>query len=777
MNNHFDKKKFLFVSNQSLSGDVAWQIKKEGHDVKVFVEREEDSEVYDGILDKVDSWLDNVDWADVIVFDDTGFGEVAEKLRKKGKLVVGGSVYTDKLEEDRGFGQQELGKVGVNTLKTEHFYDFNEAIDFLKNNPGRYVFKPCGSIASADKDLLFIGAEEDGLDLIEVLEHNKKAWGKKIKLFQLQKFASGVEIAVGGFFNGKDFIYPINVNFEHKRLFPGDIGPLTGEMGCYDYKTEVLTDNGWKFFKDLDVNDKICTLNPENGNIEFNKPELIVSFNHHKELIQIENNTLDICVTPDHNMWVCSQADARTGKNNFRFVKARDMEYQSLIKRTGTWNGIEQQYFILPSSVAGHYNGRQEVQHLYPEIKIVMDDWLAFLGIYLAEGSVSRNQINIAQKVSEKTALMWELLKKLPFNFRVSGNSFYTYNKQLADYLRNLGNAPEKFVPSFIKNLSKRQIALFLKYYCLGDGTMMKNNYRIFYTSSKKLADDVQELLLKIGRVGTIKQRVGRGKIWIVNHFANGDRIQYEVHERVRKLDSWVDKRDISRIKYEVEVYCATVKNHIMYVRRNGKPYWCGNTSMYWDDSSHPVFQQTLFRMKEALAKSGYVGYIDINCIANSKGVFPLEFTSRFGYPCISIQMEGIQTPIGEFLYRLAKGESFELKTKKGFQLGVVVAIPPFPFDDKKLSQTYKDSSIIFRKPNLDGIHIGDVKIVDNDWHIAGDSGYALVVTGSGSTMEEARKMAYNRINNIILMNMIYRTDIGTRWAEDSDKLQTWGFF
>ena len=36
---------------------------------------------------------------------------------------------------------------------------------------------------------------------------------------------------MGAFFNGKNFIYPININFEHKKLFPGDFGPATGEMG------------------------------------------------------------------------------------------------------------------------------------------------------------------------------------------------------------------------------------------------------------------------------------------------------------------------------------------------------------------------------------------------------------------------------------------------------------------------------------------------------------------------------------------------------------------
>ena len=98
-------KKFLFVSYESLSGDLAWQVKKEGHDVKVFIKKDTDKDVYDGFLEKVDDWGQWKDWADVIVFDDVGFGEQADILRRKGKFVVGGSTYTDKLEEDRAFAQ------------------------------------------------------------------------------------------------------------------------------------------------------------------------------------------------------------------------------------------------------------------------------------------------------------------------------------------------------------------------------------------------------------------------------------------------------------------------------------------------------------------------------------------------------------------------------------------------------------------------------------------------------------------------------------------------
>ena len=83
-------KKFLFVSWESLSGDLALQIKKEGNEVKAYIKNENDKDVYDGFLEKIEDWKNFIDWADVIVFDDVGFGKEADELRRKGKWVVGG---------------------------------------------------------------------------------------------------------------------------------------------------------------------------------------------------------------------------------------------------------------------------------------------------------------------------------------------------------------------------------------------------------------------------------------------------------------------------------------------------------------------------------------------------------------------------------------------------------------------------------------------------------------------------------------------------------------
>ena len=774
--------KFLFVTDESLSADLAWQLKKEGHDVKMYCHGQAEKDVGLGFFEKVDEWEPLKDWADVIIFDDVGFGSKAEQLRNEGKFVFGGSPYTDKLELDREFGQSELNSVGVDVLPSWNFTSFDEAIDFVKKNPDRYVLKPSGK-AQNEKELLFIGQEGDGKDIIQVLEHYKANWSKKIKEFQMQKFAEGVEIAVGAFFNGKDFVMPICVNFEHKRLFPNELGPSTGEMGCYDEQTEVLTESGWKFFRDVTKSDKICTLNPKTQIIEYHFPTAVVSYTHHDRLVAIKNREVDLLVTLDHNMFVESQQDYKNKRKRFSLVRARNLQPQSVVPRSGRWNGAEATIFALPSVTVTDYGRTQLQVQETGALEIPMDTWLRFLGIWLSDGWVSRRGgegdgsylVGVAQENIPQRDEIRRFLEAFPVKFTENGQRYYCYDKRLGEFLAQFGSAPEKFVPQFVKNLSPRQIGIFLDWFLRGDGTRTQG-FRIFNTSSKRLADDLQELLLKIGHVGLVKSRTREARRRVVDDNADSSRSQYEVIERVRKLNSRLDRRDMSIVPYKGKVYCATVKNHVMYVRRNGKPVWCGNTGMFYTKDS-PVFERTLLKTKEKLAASKYVGYIDINCIVNGKGIWPLEWTSRLGYPTISIQMEGITSEWGPLISDMAHGNETQLKTKKGYQIGVVVAIPPWPFEDEKAFKKYSEgATILFRRQGLDGIHIGEVKLEEGDWHIAGNSGYALVVTGSGATMADAIGKAYQNVSNVMIPNMFYRNDIGQRWTHDSDMLLSWGY-
>ena len=80
-------RKFLFVSDVGLIGDLAYVVKNEGNEVRYCIRSKADKDVSDGFVEKTDDWESLKDWADVIVFDDIGFGGTAERLRKEGRAV------------------------------------------------------------------------------------------------------------------------------------------------------------------------------------------------------------------------------------------------------------------------------------------------------------------------------------------------------------------------------------------------------------------------------------------------------------------------------------------------------------------------------------------------------------------------------------------------------------------------------------------------------------------------------------------------------------------
>ncbi|MBS3141364.1 hypothetical protein J4405_04440 [Candidatus Woesearchaeota archaeon] len=763
--NKLTSKKFLFVSFESVSGDLAWQLKKEGHEVKAYIESESDKDVYDGILEKVKDWKEHVDWADVVVFDYVGFGSTADSLRAKGKLVIGGSVYTDKLEQDREFGQNEMKRVGMLTLPHWDFSDFNSAIEFIKKNPGRYVFKP---FDSNQKGILFMSQEDDGNDLIEILEQNKIAWAKKIKRFQLQKMAVGVEVAVGVFFNGKDFIYPIHVNFEHKKLFPGDLGPY-----CYSSDTEVLTDKGWKTFGNVNYEDKILSFNKDSKLLQWEYPLDIYWKKYTGKMVEFKNREIDLLVTPNHRMLNILRKNFYKSNYKFKTTLAKELlkSGEFTVLQAGNFQGENPIYFELPECKDGR-------KYINPKKQIDIISWSRFMGWYLSEGSCFKNGIRIAQyNTSKHLNDIKKVLEALPFNFSLMKNEFKIHSTQLSIYLKQFGLCQAKYVPDYIKNGNYNVIKAFLDEFVKGDGSIHDGQKR-YHSTSYRLISDIQEMLIKINVSSsiTIDKRESRlfpnGKKYNINKV-------YSLEERKKPYVS-IRKNNKKEIDYDDYVGCVQVPSSYIVVRKNGRPAISGNTGEmgtlgYWSPPNE-IFRATLQKIKPELIKSGYVGYFDINCIANAKGIYPLEFTCRFGYPTISLQMEGILTEMGDFLYKLASHESFELKTKKGFQICICIVVPPFPFEDKNETFIYKDLSILFKKQNLDGVHLGDVKIIDNVWTVAGETGYVLVITGSGLTVDDARKQAHHRVKNIILQNMYYRVDIGVRWHQDSDKLQTWGY-
>ena len=63
-----------------------------------------------------------------------------------------------------------------------------------------------------------------------MLENYKNNFGASYSI-SLQTKVHGIEIAIGRFFNGENWVGPSVINIEHKHLCNGDIGPVGGETG------------------------------------------------------------------------------------------------------------------------------------------------------------------------------------------------------------------------------------------------------------------------------------------------------------------------------------------------------------------------------------------------------------------------------------------------------------------------------------------------------------------------------------------------------------------
>lgn len=337
-----------------------------------------------------------------------------------------------------------------------------------------------------------------------------------------------------------------------------------GIRSCYDAETEILTAKGWTPFPELSPDVPVATLNPENQ-VEYHVPDEYIVQPYVGHLLRFANGKYDFCVTPNHQMYVRS----KTGK--LRFLQADESRHWHSWKvlTGGTFSGKEQEWFTLESPPRNaKVNATQ----------VAMDTWLEFLGYYISEGCVHIRQrdrvvngrnyevadynILIAQENPEKREIIAQCLQKMGFKFFQSDHhQFRICSKQLANILLPLGKSGDKYIPREFFSLSPRQSRILLDALVLGDGSKRGEGY-CYYSKSKQLADDVQELALRCGFAANISSH------------AKYNRDLYCVNIR-SPIEAALTPPE--KVSYTGNVYCVNVTNHVIFVRRNGKVALCGN--------------------------------------------------------------------------------------------------------------------------------------------------------------------------------------------------------
>lgn len=384
------------------------------------------------------------------------------------------------------------------------------------------------------------------------------------------------------------------------------IEQIKEKFGCYDTETQVLTKLGWKYFEDVTQEDEIATLNPETNQLEYYRYLDKIKYHYKGKMYYLENRGVNLCVTPNHNLYVSKGSYFNGKKNNEKRVYEYELttpdKYfgkDKRFKKGCQWTGrIPEEKFI----ITGYSHTREYCPRTYTlaDLEFNVMDFLRFLGIFIADGYASdKGDIIIAfNPYNFKKDLFYSIINNIGFSATLcKDGSYHISSKLLASWLiNNCGKgALNKHVPSFIKELAPQYIEEFLIALFSGDGCKQETSY-IYTTISPQLSNDVQELLVKCGYAfrETIRDKTGKHKL--KDHFITSN---YPIHE-INWLKNTEVEIDMSKAKntpsfieewidYDDDVYCLTVPNHIMYVKRHGKGVWCGNSLRFYCQAPREV--------------------------------------------------------------------------------------------------------------------------------------------------------------------------------------------
>ena len=372
------------------------------------------------------------------------------------------------------------------------------------------------------------------------------------------------------------------------------------KFGCFDDETEILTRRGWLRFKELEPTDEVMTLNPNTGYAEWQAIEQIHRYPYVGEMLQFRTKrALDMVVTPNHRNWIRKRSKSRSQddmENGWEFEPA----YHTAAARGRRW------FRTAASGWKGKFS-----RPSFLSVSVATGDFAAFVGWWAAEGWLSDRDLScvqICQAVHQKEycdeiarvlasldlgrVSEGDYEKKTPFG-TVTARQWSLRSAELAAWLtehvgRGAGN---KKLSGKVKDWPTPMLEDLLLGYLRGDGgkrhksrvdgggvthrnrSSLLSEHSSASTTSTLLADDLAEIACKLGLV--VRKRVGReatvhedGSIWNTLYKVNLDTSRFVTVEG--GIESIVD--------YEGDVHCVSVDNGIVYVRRDGKPFFSGNS-------------------------------------------------------------------------------------------------------------------------------------------------------------------------------------------------------
>ena len=361
---------------------------------------------------------------------------------------------------------------------------------------------------------------------------------------------------------------------------------------CYDDKTEVLTKNGWKLFKDLKENDVFYSLNKDTQECEFVKAKEFISYPYKGEMYSVKSQSIDLLITPNHSVLYSPSYDYK----KWHLDEVQNITDKKLVlmkKNCKPIQGQKKEFFVLNDIKVKDRNQFTEWDKVIQGYKIELNDFMRILGFYLSDGytvncnhhynvGFSKGDLNL---LNEYKALLDKFVSHKTRIFTDRGSyKLEVDDRVLYEFFKPLGNCYTKRIPDFVWKYDSSYLEYLYKGFWDGD---FSKDGTVMATVSPKMADDIQRLMLHIGYSSSISVVDKRGQVSegvdsagypykIVNKS-----IIYMVSANKSKNEPIIkasNRTPFSTEQYDGMVYCVDLeKNHTLYVRRNGKTVWSGN--------------------------------------------------------------------------------------------------------------------------------------------------------------------------------------------------------
>ena len=355
------------------------------------------------------------------------------------------------------------------------------------------------------------------------------------------------------------------------------------KVNCLTTDHQILTSTGWKYYNDIRKDDEIATL--KDGNLVYEKALNTMYYpQFNGEMYNIKNVNIDLRVSETHRMWVSTVHTKKKVWSDYKFMKAEDLQGKHIkYLKNANWPAPDYQ-FILPGIPSRKVDDRI----------VDMDAWITFFGIWMAEGWARMDFKNfgycttICQCKERVKAVIFDALNVLGYKYSTHLDKINISDYQLAYYMKPLSvGAPNKTLPNWVWKLSQDQCQKLVYAMQLGDGHFNKlTNASNYYTSSLKLADDFQKLVIHAGWASNLSKYIDAGNVshirgdTVVSNY-DIQRISVMKHKTKPAVNhAHASKQDVqeeSMQHYEGPVFCLQVPSGVFMVRRNGKAVWTGS--------------------------------------------------------------------------------------------------------------------------------------------------------------------------------------------------------